>query len=203
MKDKFEAEIAELSAPVDDPVFVEMAGKYMGAILYDNETRASWKIYRVTSIQFVRSYAIQRHSCWEATYEPVYRDAKNGQFIVPADQRVADSKVIKTTALQGYALAEYRESLDKPPTQLPWVQQYSDHFHNVVLPRYPGLPILRGDKQGNAYPLPPPQKTCPVFYQNMFQHKNKTQTMKTFVMMQKAYGIREDPFSPLYERRAD
>jgi hypothetical protein len=44
MKDKFEAEIAELSAPVDDPVFVELTGKYMGAILYDNETRASWKL---------------------------------------------------------------------------------------------------------------------------------------------------------------
>jgi hypothetical protein len=142
LKDKFEAEIAELSAPVDDPVYVELAGNFMGAILYDNETRASWKLYRVTSIQFVRSYAIQRHSCWEATCEPVYRDAKNGHFMVPADQRVADSKVLKTTALQGYALAEYREGLDKPPTHLPWVKQYIDHFHNVVMPNYPSLYAL-------------------------------------------------------------
>ena len=139
LKDKFEAEVAQLSAPVDDPVYVDLAGKYMGAILYDFETRASWKLYRVTSIQFIRSYAVHRHSCWEATCEPVYRDANNGHFIVPADQRVADSKVLKTTALQGYALAEYREGLEKPPIQLPWVQQYIDHFRNVIIPRHRSL----------------------------------------------------------------
>jgi hypothetical protein len=111
----------------------------MGAILYDNDTRATWKLYRVTSIQFIRSYSSQRPSCWEATCEPVYRDAKNGHFLVPNDQRVADSKVLKTTALQGYALAEYREGLDQPPTQLPWVQQYIDHFRSVVMPRFPSL----------------------------------------------------------------
>ena len=76
LKDKFEAEVAELAAPVDDPVYVDLAVKYMGAILYDNETRATWKLYRVTSIQFIRSYSSQRPSCWEATCEPVYRDAK-------------------------------------------------------------------------------------------------------------------------------
>jgi hypothetical protein len=88
----------------------------MGSILYDNETRASWKLYRVSSIQFIRSYAVQRHSCLEATCEPVYRDAETDHFIVPADQRVSDSKVIKTTALQGYTLAEYHEGLEKVPT---------------------------------------------------------------------------------------
>jgi hypothetical protein len=136
LKDKFEAEVAELSAPIDDPVYVNLAGKYMGAILYDNETRASWKLYRVTSIQFIRSYAVQRHSCWEATCEPVYRDAETGHFFVPADQRVPDSKILKTTALQGYALAEYREGLDKAPTDLPWVAEYIAHFRNVIMPRY-------------------------------------------------------------------
>jgi hypothetical protein len=139
LKHKFEAEVAELSAPVDDPVYVDLAGKYMGAILYDNETRASWKLYRVTSIQFIRSYSSQRPSCWEATCEPVYRDAKNGHFLVPDDQRVADLKVLKTTTFQGYALAGYREGLDNPPTQLPWVQQYIDHFRSVVMPRFPSL----------------------------------------------------------------
>jgi hypothetical protein len=41
MKDQFEAEVAERAAPVDDPVYVELAGLYLGAILYDYETRAS------------------------------------------------------------------------------------------------------------------------------------------------------------------
>ena len=111
----------------------------MGAILYDNETRASWKLYRVTSIQFIRSYTVHRHSCWEATCEPVYRDGETGHFIVPADQRVPDSKILKTTALQGYALAEYREGLDNAPSDLPWVAQYIAHFRNVIMPRYSSL----------------------------------------------------------------
>ncbi len=139
MKNKYEAEIAVLAAPVDDPVYVELTGKYMGSILYDFETRASWKLYRVCSIQFIRSYNSQRASCWEATCEPVYRDAETGHFLVPSDQRVPDSKVIKSTALQGYALAEYRDGLEKDPTHLPWVEQYIAHFRNVVMPRYSSL----------------------------------------------------------------
>ena len=139
MKNKYEAEIAVLAAPVDDPVYVELTGKYMGSILYDFETRASWKLYRVSSIQFIRSYNSQRPSCWEATCDPVYRDAETGHFLVPSDQRVADSKVMKSTALQGYALAEYRDGLEKDPTHLPWVAQYIAHFRNVVMPRYSSL----------------------------------------------------------------
>jgi hypothetical protein len=78
MKEQFEGEIAELAAPVDDPVYIGLAGKYMGAILYDYETRASWKLYRITAIQFARSYTRNRPSCWEATCEPVYHDAQTG-----------------------------------------------------------------------------------------------------------------------------
>ena len=139
LKNKYEAEIAVLAAPADDPVYVELAGKYMGAILYDFETHASWKLYRVCSIQFIRSYNSKRPSCWEATCEPVYRDAETGHFLVPSDQRVADSKVIKSTALQGYALAEYCDGLAKDPTHLPWVEQYIAHFRNIVMPRYSSL----------------------------------------------------------------
>ena len=35
LKDNFEAEIAEQSAPVDDPVYVALHSQFMGAILYD------------------------------------------------------------------------------------------------------------------------------------------------------------------------
>jgi hypothetical protein len=63
LKEQFEAEIADLAAPVDDPVYADLAGKFMGAILYDYETRATWKLYRVTAIQFTRSYTCHRPSC--------------------------------------------------------------------------------------------------------------------------------------------
>jgi hypothetical protein len=70
MKDKFEGQISALATPIDDPVYVQLAGQYMGAILYDLETRASWKLYRVSAIQFIRSYSSHRSSCWEATCDP-------------------------------------------------------------------------------------------------------------------------------------
>jgi hypothetical protein len=85
----------------------------------------------------VHSFVLKSSSCWEATCEPVYRNAETGQFLVPAEEHVPDSKVIK--ALQGYALAEYREGLDKDPTCLPWVEQYVTHFRTVVVTRYPSL----------------------------------------------------------------
>ena len=154
MKAKFEAEISELATPIDDPVYVELCAKYLGAILYDFETRASWKLYRVTAIQFIRSYSSLRASCWEATCEPVYRNAENGQFLVPAEEHVPDSKVIKATALQGYALAEYREGVDKDATYLPWVEQYVAHFRTVILPRYPSLFSLE------VKTFSPPSYTC-------------------------------------------
>ena len=139
MKEKFEAEVSDLATPIDDPVYVHLSGKYLGAILYDYETRASWKLYRVSAIQFIRSYSTTRASCWEATCEPVYRNAENGQFLVPAEEHVPDSKVIKATALQGYALAEYRDGVDKDPTYLPWVEQYVAHFRTVIMPCYRSL----------------------------------------------------------------
>jgi hypothetical protein len=93
MKEKYEAEVAQLSAPVDDPVYIDLAGKFTGAILFDFETRASWKLYRVSAIQFIRSYSSHRASYWKATCELVYRDAESRHYLVPADQRVEDSKI--------------------------------------------------------------------------------------------------------------
>ncbi len=93
----------------------------------------------MSAIQFIRSYSSHRSSCWEATCEPVYRNAETGQFLVPAEKHAPDSKIIKATALQGYALAEYREGLDKDPTYLPWIEQYVTHFRTVAVTRYPSL----------------------------------------------------------------
>ncbi len=64
LKAEFGQQIAELSAPIDDPMYVELHGKYFMAILFDFETRSSSKLFRIVAIQFVRSF-------WEATCEPV------------------------------------------------------------------------------------------------------------------------------------
>ena len=115
--------------------------QYIGKILYDFETRATGKLFRIVSIQFVRSYTSTRHSCWEATCEPVVRDPATGNFRVPKDVQVTGSNVTMTHALQGYCLAEYTNGLDAEPSYLPWVQMYVDHFRNVIEPKFPSIMV--------------------------------------------------------------
>ena len=139
----FGKQIADLAAPEDDPVYVELHGLFIRKILYDYETRATTKIYRISAIQFVRSFTSTRHSCWEATCEPVVRDPQTGNFGVPHDVKVADTNVTLTHALQGYCLAEYPNGIDADPTYFPWVQQYIDHFRNVIEPKFPSIMLYK------------------------------------------------------------
>jgi hypothetical protein len=133
-KSEFASSVAELAQPQDDPVYVELYEKYIGAILYDNETRASHKLFRVASIQFVRSFSLNRHTCWEATCEPVFFCTGSGTYLVPQDKKVEGSNVIIATALVGYALTEYPNGMDCEPAHLPWVDNYIAHFKNEVEP---------------------------------------------------------------------
>jgi hypothetical protein len=87
-KKEFSKQIADLATPIDDPTYIELHRKYNGAILFDNETRATQKLFRIAAIQFVRSFTANRHSCWEATCEPVYRDPKSQQYLVPHELTV-------------------------------------------------------------------------------------------------------------------
>jgi hypothetical protein len=136
MKATFAQEIADLATPSDDPVYVLLHAKYSQKILYDIETRASAKLFRVVAIQFVRSYTSSRLSCWEVTCEPVYRDAATGLFHVPSDVQVPGSHVALTHALQGYCVAEYKHGLEDEPQFLPWVDNYIRHFCTVIMPKY-------------------------------------------------------------------
>jgi hypothetical protein len=136
LKAEFSKEILDLAGPKDDPTYLELVAKYNSAVLYDNETRASQKLFRIVAVQFVQSYTAGRASCWEATCEPVFRDAATGKFMVPHDLMVEGSSIIQTSALMGYALAEYPNGSDSAPTYLPRVQNYIDRFRNVVEPKY-------------------------------------------------------------------
>jgi hypothetical protein len=122
LKAAFAKHIADIAAPQDDPVYIELHGKYTGNILYDFGTRATTKLFRISAIQFVRSFSAARFSCWEATCEPVVSDPKTGHFGVPHDYKVPGSNVTVTHALQGFCLAEYPNGIDAEPTYLPWVQ---------------------------------------------------------------------------------
>ena len=145
-------------------------GQYIAKILYDYETRATAKLYRIVSIQFIRSYTATRLSCWEATCEPVVRDPATGNFGVPKDVLVTGSNVTLTHALQGYCLAEYTNGLEAEPSYLPWVQMYVDTFETsssrnfrqswstrlllwICHPRRTYHPLTKNAK-------PPLQRTC-------------------------------------------
>ena len=134
LKLDFSNTIAELAQPQDDPMYLHLHAKYHGALLYDNETRASHKLFRISAIQFVRSYSKSRHTCWEATCEPVFYCTASGAYLVPQEQRVEGSTVILATALVGYALTEYLNGLEGEPAHLPWVDNYIAHFKTVVEP---------------------------------------------------------------------
>jgi hypothetical protein len=123
LKAEFAQDIAGKGASTDEPMYVELHGKYIGAILFDFEIRSSSKLFRIVAIQFVRSYTTSRFDCWEATStcEPVYRNFATGHFIVPMVAKVDGSNVTMKHALQGYALAEYPAGTDGPTTYLPWV----------------------------------------------------------------------------------
>jgi hypothetical protein len=123
-KQEFSKSIEELATPKDDPMFLELQAKYVGQVLFGNDTRASQKLFRISAIQFVRSYCSTRLSCWEATCEPVFHDSSSGQFMVPMKKKVAGSNVILANALQGYALAEFPEGVESAATHLPWVDNY-------------------------------------------------------------------------------
>jgi len=135
-KEEFSSKIAKLATPLDDPMLVLLQEKYIGKLLFDNDTRASQKLFRIAAIQFVRSYASNRHSCWEATCEPMYHDTTSGQYLVPKDKQVEGSNLILSNALQGYALAEYQAGMDSDATMLPWVDNYIQYFNDVIAPKY-------------------------------------------------------------------
>jgi hypothetical protein len=152
-KMEFTKIIANLATPMDDPILIELQQKYCGAILYDNETRATQKLFRIAAIQFVRSFSSNRHSCWEATCEPVYRDSSSGLFVVPQEHKVAGSSVLLATALQGYALTEYPDGMEKEGIHLPWVDNYIAHFTNVIEATF--TPCTQSAVDGTSTPLQP------------------------------------------------
>ncbi len=65
-----------------------------------------------------------------------YHESSSGLYIVPVDKKVEGSNVILANALQGYALNEFPEGTDSDATHLPWVDNYIQHFIDVIAPIY-------------------------------------------------------------------
>ena len=115
-----------LATQTDDDILIVLEAKYKDNILYDYETRARQKLFRVVAVQYVKSNAKQFLSCWEATCEPVIRRS-DGSFHVPTAHLVQGptgaSKAL-ASSLQGYALAEFCNGDDALPVaflSLGWI----------------------------------------------------------------------------------
>jgi hypothetical protein len=160
LKADFSQQIAALATPTDDPVYLQLSEKYKQKIIYDYETRSTAKLFRIVSIQFVRSYTASRFSCWEATCEPVYRDAATGTFHVPCEIQVPGSLVTLTHALVGYCVAEYTAGLEAEPTYLPWVDNYMSHFSTCIMPKY-SVEVLPSSKDLPSSTKDLPSNTVP------------------------------------------
>ncbi len=118
-------------------MYIKLQTKYYGAFLFDNETRATQKLFRVATIQFVRSFSQNRHSCWEATCEPVYRGSAFGEFIVPHEDKVEGLNVLLAIAQQGYALCEYPDGIETEAVHFVRIYIKVYRILNVLL-RYTG-----------------------------------------------------------------
>ena len=117
------ASIAAMASPVDNPIYNKLVDEYMGKILYDGG------YYRVFSIQFVANKGTNRYPCWEATSEPVHKE--EGEWVVHQRHLVPmedGTRVLKKSAMVGFALAEYALGDDVDPVRLSFTDDCHDKF---------------------------------------------------------------------------
>jgi hypothetical protein len=120
----------------------------MGKILYDRG------YYRVISIQYVPNKGRNVFPCWEATTEPVSKNA-NGEYVVPSKHLVATndgSKKLLKSAEDGFALAEYSNGDEVDPVRLP----FADQCLAKHLEREARLASKSSTAQDARQALPPP-----------------------------------------------
>jgi hypothetical protein len=70
-----ETTVQKMVLPKDNPLYDELYKAWMGKILYDGG------YYRVVAIKFVPNKGENVYPCWEATTEPVYKNAA-GHYVV-------------------------------------------------------------------------------------------------------------------------
>jgi hypothetical protein len=113
-----------MASPKDKPIYNKLVDEYMGKILYDGG------YYRVFSIQFVPNKGTNRYPCWEATSEPVYKQ-DDGEWVVHQRHLVLmedGTRVLKKSAMVGFALAEYALGDDVDPVCLSFADDCHDKF---------------------------------------------------------------------------
>jgi hypothetical protein len=115
-----EEEIKEIAKPKNNPWYERLHRECMGKILYDRGC------YRVISIQYVPNKGRNVFPCWEATTEPVSKNA-NGEYVVPNSKHLiatsdGSEKLLKSAEV-GFALAEYSNGDEVDPVRLPFADQ--------------------------------------------------------------------------------
>jgi len=111
------------ATPVDDPLYVELANKYLGLLFYDYETDK--RTYRIDSISYIQNEKNTNPPAWVATSVEVFRGA-DGDWAPASKNVVVDSQggvVVKRKAYEEYALVELPDS--ENPLRRLWVDQHA------------------------------------------------------------------------------
>ena len=83
----------DMAQPKDNPWYARLHQEYMGKILYDRGC------YRVISIQYVANKGKNVFPCWEATTEPVSKNAEGEYVVLPkylVDTSDGSKKLLKS-----------------------------------------------------------------------------------------------------------
>ena len=111
------------ATPVDGPLHVELANKYLGLLFYDFETDK--RTYRIDSISYIENEKNTNPPAWVANSVEVFRGADDDW--APASKNVVvDSQggvVVKRKAYEEYALVELPDS--ENPLRRLWVDQHA------------------------------------------------------------------------------
>ena len=110
------------ATPVDGPLYVELANKYLGLLFFDYETDK--RTYRIDAISYIENEKSTNPPAWVATSVEVFRGA-DGKWAPASKNMVVDSHggvEVKRKAYEEYALVELPELED--PLRRPWVDQY-------------------------------------------------------------------------------
>ena len=117
-KARQEEEASRLALQTDDPWLVSLTEEYVGRFCFVSELPLRQKLFRISKISYWPSSRL-RHSCWEATMEPVHEDDFGEIFVAEVDTVVGPHgiRLTKASALLGYVLAQYVDGDDEEPTR--------------------------------------------------------------------------------------
>lgn len=121
VKKEHKDKLLENAAPVDDPLLLELLGKYKGKVFWEFDVRPK-NTYKVLDVQY-DSKGAAGTPYWEATCAIVKYSPESSTWELVPEHVVAGTKgQVKAGKLHGFMLVDLAD--ESNPKHLPWVDQY-------------------------------------------------------------------------------